>query len=408
MLEGHNIVYFAPEKWDGLWRNRQQLMSVFARQNRVLIVEPRLHLRQVRASLRQGQLKLSDLNRPILRQVAQNLYIFRYPEWLPISGRFPLNKFTKITRHLFIRNALQTLSMTRPIVWFSRPQMISLLDEIGPASLRVYHVVDEYTAYSNQKEFRRWRAAEREKLMLSQVDAVVVVSKKLYEAKHSFNPNTHLVPNGVDYQAYSTALAEPCLPDDLKVIEKPRLGYIGLIGDKLNFDMLKDVALEHPEWSLIFLGQVAVSGQSAAAWQTLKALPNVYHLGPVDVARVPHYVKGFQVGLMPYVQNRHAEHISPLKLYDYLAAGLPVASVDIPSVRQFSQYIHVAESPPHFSTAVQAALLDTTSEHWHTRRNIAAGHTWEARVEQISDILQAQLAAKALPTNGLVPAQNQF
>jgi glycosyltransferase involved in cell wall biosynthesis len=197
----------------------------------------------------------------------------------------------------------------------------------------------------------------------------------------------------VDYQAYSDALADPRLPDNLRGIEPPRLGYSGLIGDKLNLPMLKELAQENPGWSLVFLGCVNASKQ-AKTWQALQAMPNVHYLGSVEWSQVPHYVKGFDVGLMPYLQDRHSETISPLKLYDYLAAGLPVASIDIPAAREFSPYIHLADSPGNFAQAVRAALADTTPERRQARRNVAAQHTWEARVEQLSDLIQALLAAK--------------
>ena len=392
MLTGHNLIYFAPDKWDGLWRNRQQLMSVFARQNKVMFVERRLHVRPTLTDLRRGNWGLSDLLRSSILQVSENLFVFRYPVWAPVCGRF--DQLTKIVRKQFIQNALQKLNMSQPIVWFSSPYMIDVIQEVPSARLRLYHIVDEYTAYSNHTLASRRYVEELEKQMMARVDAVIVVSQKLYESKLPIKANTYLVPNGVNYQAYSAALDDQYLPDDLKAIKCPRLGYIGLIGDKLNFRMLKELAEENPQWSLVLLGQVRVSKQ-ADAWQALQMLPNVHHLGPVAVSQVQHYVKGFQVGLMPYVQNRHAENISPLKLYDYLAAGIPIASVDIPAAREFGLYIHLGDSTQNFIQAVRAALVDTTPERRQARRNVAAGHTWEVRVEQLSDLIQAQLTAKA-------------
>lgn len=394
MLTGHNLVYFGPGKWDGLWRNRQQLMSVFARQNRVLFVERRPHLRPTLVAFRRGDIGPSDLLRSPIRQISENLFVFCYPIWAPNSGRFPLDWLTRIVRRLSIQNTLRKLQMSQPIVFFSQPNMMDAVNEIPSARLLVYHVVDEYTAYSDQSPASRLRNEEREKKMIAQVDMVIVVSRSLYEAKRPFNPNTYLVANGVNYKAYTSALDIRQIPDCLKIIKSPRLGYIGLIGDKLDFNMLLELARDNPEWSLVLLGQVRVR-QQTEAWRALQMLPNVHHLGPVEVSQVPHYVKGFQVGLMPYLQNRHAEHISPLKLYDYLAAGLPIASLDIPAARKFSQHIHLANSPQSFSQAVRAALADTTPERRQARRDIAAQHTWEARVEQLSSLIQARLEAKA-------------
>jgi glycosyltransferase involved in cell wall biosynthesis len=393
MLTGHSIIYFAPGKWDGLWRNRQQLMSVFARQNKVLFVEGRPYLRATLAGLLRGELGRSDLYRSPVRQISENLFVFRYPIWAPISGRFPLNQLTRVARRLCIQNALRKLKMSQSIVWFSLPDMVDLVKEIPPARLLVYHIVDEYTAYSDHTPSSCRRTEELEKEMMALVDMVVVVSKKLREAKRPMNPNTYLVPNGVNYQAYTAALADPHLPDDLRAIPPPRLGYSGLIGDRLDLSVLKELAQENPEWSLVFIGEARVS-QQAETWQTLLAMPNVHYMGLVEISRVPHYLKGFQVGLMPYAQGQESENISPLKLYDYLAAGLPIASIDIPAAREFSPHIHLADSPRNFAQAVRTALADITPECRRARRDIAAQHTWEARVEQLTDLVQAQLVAK--------------
>lgn len=393
MLSGQNIVYFSDE-WGGILDNRVQLMSVFARHNKVLFVQRAAHTRSTLADFRQGKLRLSDLRRSSVWQTAENLFVFRYPVWTPMSGRPPLRQFTERLRWLCLQDAMRKLQMTQPIVWFYHPKWIDMVKRFPTAQLLVYHVVDEYTSFQDKTPARRRQVAELEKRMMDRADVVVVVSKELYEAKSPFNANTYLIQNGVNYQAYRDALADPYLPEQLQPIKPPRIGYSGLIGDKLNLPMLKDLAHEHPEWSFVFLGPVNASRQ-AQTWQELQAMPNVHYLGSVAWSEVPHFVKGFDVGLMPYVQNRHSETISPLKLYDYLAAGLPIASIDIPAVREFGSAIHLAASPGDFSQAVQAALNDRQPERCAARRDIAAKHTWEARAEQLSELIQAQLAAKA-------------
>ncbi len=393
MLSGYNIVYFGPGRWDGLWRNRQQLMSIFARKNRVLFVEGRLSLRPTLGMLWRRELKASDLFRSPIRQISKNLFVLRYPIWAPWTNRFCLNRLTRRIRWLCLQYALGKLKMSQPITWFSRPTMVDLVNEVPSACLRLYHVVDEYSAYVSLTPASSHYIRDLEKQMMAPVDLVIVCSQKLYEAKRKFNDHTFLVPNGVNYGAYAAALADPYRPDDLRRIKPPRLGYIGLIGDKLDFNLLLGLAKEHPEWSLVFLGNEQVS-QQRKAWQELRDLANVHYLGRVEVSQVPHYVKGFQVGLLPYVQNRHAEHICPLKLYDYLAAGIPIASVEIPVAREFSQYVHLSDSPQNFAEAVRTALADVASERRQARREIAAQHNWETRVEQLSDLIRTQLARK--------------
>jgi glycosyltransferase involved in cell wall biosynthesis len=390
MLSGQNIIYFAPGRWNGLWRNRQQLMSIFATHNTVLYVESRLSVGQTITYLRRGTFKLADLWQTPIHQVAKNLFVLRYPLWAPASSRMYIGHITRKIRRLYVQFAMRKLHMSDPIVWFALPTMIDLVPEISSARLRVYHVVDEYTAYSHLTPEASQHTETIEREMLQKTDLVIVVSQNLHTAKSRYNPYTFLVPNGVNCDAYARALNDPQLPEALQVVKPPRLGYIGLIGDKLDLCMLKGVAETYPEWSLVFLGEERAPAQ-AATWQALKALPNVHYLGQVDVSQVPHYVKGFDVGLLPYLCNRHAENICPLKLYDYLAAGIPIASVDIPAVREFTSYIQLANSPQNFHQAIQTALIDTSPEKRQARRNIAQQHSWEVRSEQISEVIQHRL-----------------
>ena len=365
-------------------------MSIFAKHNKVLYVERILHFRPTLVQFRQGELGLADIGYPSLRQVANNLFVFRYPVWAPISGRFPLELVTKTIRHRSILRAIRKLEMTDPIMWLARPNMIELLDELPRPKLLIYHIVDEYSAYGGQFSEERERTKTLEQRMLDRADMAVVVSQKLYQAKHSFNPHTYLVANGVNYQAYADALALPNIPAQLQTIPQPRLGYSGLIGDRLDIGLLKKLAEAYPAWSFVFLGEVNIVHQ-INAWQAMLALPNVFYLGKVDAAQVPAYLKGFDVGLMPYAQSKEADNISPLKLYDYLAAGLPVASIAIPAAQEFSDYIQVADAPDLFAVAIENALTERSSEHASVRREVAKAHTWEARVEQLSDLIEARL-----------------
>ena len=382
MLKEHHFIYLAPEKWAGLWRNRQQLMSVFARDNTVLFIEPpTFSFRLAGQSLLRRQVGLP------------NLYVFRFPPYPPLSGRFPLERIFRIARRHSLIQALKKLDMQNPILWLSRPYMVERLAEIPRARLLVYHVVDEYAGYAGLAREQIQRLREQEKRIFSLADIVVVTSKKLYETKSPFHPRTYLVPNAANYEAYSEALRDPRLPEALAAIPPPRLGYSGLIGDKLDLEMLLCLAKAHPQWSLVFLGEARFVRPSEL-WPRLLSLPNVHYLGQVEISKVPHYVKGFQAGLIPYRQNLQAENISPLKLYDYLAAGIPVASIDIPAAREFKGHLHIAENPLRFPEIVEAALGDTSPERILARRDIAAQNTWEARGEQISSIILTTLRSE--------------
>jgi glycosyltransferase involved in cell wall biosynthesis len=396
MLEGLSIIYFAPGEWDELWRGRHEVASIFARYNKVLFVERRPYLRPTLRAFRNGDLKMSALRVPALQQISEKLFVFRYPVWAPLSGRFPLNWLTKVIRRISLQNALRKLRMSNPISFIVHPDMVDLVNEMPSARLLIYHVFDEYSGYSGQTSASQQRIENREKRLLALADVVVVVSRRLYETKSPFNPHTYIVPNGVNYKAYASALADPYIPDDIKSIRRPRLGYSGLISDKVDIDMLNKLAQNNPDWSLVFVGEARVSKQRES-WRKLSTMPNVYYLGLKDISEVPYYVKAFDVGLMPYVLNRQVLVAdNPLKLYEYLAVGLPVASVDIPGVRNLRQYIHLADASQSFTQTVRAALADATPERCQVRRNLAAQNTWEDRVEQLSDVIESHLEPRSV------------
>lgn len=389
MLSGHQFVYFG-DVWGGLMRNRHNLMQLFARENRVLFVERRPHLKPTLAGFRRGELSLAEVARPTVRRVAENLHVFRYPVWAPVSGRWPLRPLTRTIQSAHFQSALRRLGLDRPIVWFYHPEWLDLVDAIPSARLRLYHVVDEYTSYQRLTEADRRRIAERERRLIERMDAVFVVSPALRQAKQALHHHTYLVPNGVNYPAFAAALEDPSLPPDLSAIPRPRIGYSGLISDKLELETLRALAQAHPDWSLVFLGAANVISQRAV-WEALLRESNVHYLGQAAWERVPHYLKGLDVGLMPYTQDRHSETISPLKMYDYLAAGLPIAAIDIPAVREMAAQVQIARDADELEQAVRQALADQSPERRRARQAEAARNSWEARAEELSGIIQQLL-----------------
>jgi hypothetical protein len=217
----------------------------------------------------------------------------------------------------------------------------------------------------------------------------------LWEAKRQHNPCTFLVPNGVDLPGYERHLARGApVPPELAAIPRPRLGVIGLIGPKLDFDLLQAVARARPDWSFVFLGAVSAGG-AARGWPKLAAQPNVFYLGQVPAARVPEYVCGFDVGLLPYIRTGHLPYSDPLRLYDYLAAGIPMASVDQPWLDGYRSAVHTGSGPGPFVEAIEAALTDTNAERVAGRRQLAALCSWDRRVAVISELIESRLGAGA-------------
>lgn len=389
MIAGETILCFAPDPWDDIWRNRHQIMSRLARQNLVIYAEPRPYLRQVWAGLRSGAVRPWQ-GRPRLRKALDNLYVYTPPWWAPISGREPLSSLFARLRRWDLQRAMWRLGAGRPILWLVRPDQADVIGQFGE-KMRVYQIVDEYAGYGGLTPERRAALLERERRLIERTDMVFVTSPALLESKGPYNPHTYLVPNGVDYEAFSRALEDPTLPADLEAVPRPRVGYVGALNDKVDYTLLRDLAQARRDWSVVLVGPWAV--REDAGGFDLRREANVHLLGKKDVALVPHYVKGLDVCLMPYKLNEWTRSIDPLKMYEYLAAGKPVVSTPIPAAVAFAPWAVVADRG-RFAEAVEAAMTQDDEAAQAERRRVAALHSWEARVEFIASRLAAFLQHK--------------
>ena len=387
MIAGETILCFAPDPWDDIWRNRHQIMSRLARQNLVIYVEPRPYLRQVLAGLRQGLIRVSQMGSRT-REVMPGLHVYSPPLWAPISGREPLASLTRWARERDLEAAMRRLGAGQPILWLVRPDQADLPGRFGE-KMCVYHIVDEYSGYGGLTQERRQAVLQREQRLIARADVVFVTSPALLQSKGRYNPNTHLVPNAVDYEAFSRALEDPTLPADLEALPRPRVGYVGAVNDKVDFALLSELARRHRDWSVVVVGPWAVREDANAP--VLRQEPNVHFLGKQDVARVPHYIKGLDICLMPYKLDEWTRSIDPLKLYEYLAAGRPVVSTAIPAAQPFGAWISIAVEGDGFISAAETALAQDSAAARVARRAEASRHSWDSRVNVISEQLAAFL-----------------
>jgi len=267
-----------------------------------------------------------------------------------------------------------------------------MIDYLGKlhSKLTIYHVVDEYSGYGAPSTKRHRKSESRENEMLRRVDTVIVVTPTLFDLKSSHNPNTHLVPNAVDYDSYADC--DPQKPDDMSDIQSPIIGYSGLIAARLDLDLLRAAAEARPDWAYVFVGSVN-DHHCQAQMKKLRDLTNVYFLGRKPVHEVARYVHHFDVCVIPYTVNLRAQHASPLKLYEYAAASKPIVSTEFAAARAFKGHIEIAQDMDEFLCACERSLkVDSSAPEILENRRFAAQNTWTHRVEQISDILRSSFS----------------
>lgn len=386
---------FAPDPWDDIWRNRHHIMSLLARNNQVLYVEPRYSARELCQRLRTRQVTLRALGRPSLTSVGPGLHVFCQPWYAPMFGREPLKGWSQGLRALALRRAMTRLHMRESILWLIRPDMDDVPGCCGERFL-VYHIVDEYSGYAGLDAERAAVVVERERALIRRADLVLVTSEELLKRKSGINPYTYWVPNAVDYERFARAAADRKPPADIAGLARPWLGYVGAINDKLDLDLLVQIADCHTDGTLVLVGPVRVStpdGQRGIA--ALQARPNVRLVGRVPVDQVAVYMAVCDVGLLPYRDNEWTKNIDPLKLYEYLACGLPVVSTDIPAVRAVSDLVYVAKDSVEFLRATRAVMAQDCTAVRLARQQLAAQNTWAQRVERISELIDEGLRRKA-------------
>jgi len=386
MTDSHrlDIVCMATRRLDNpLPTNVQHLMRRLATRHQVLYVEPPVDpvflARQPRETLR------------LCRRSASGTPRIVTPLILPWEQRF--ERLEAWNRHLIlrqVRRAMRQLGITRPILWLFSPLHAWVLGRLKEGQV-CYHITDDYSAmpWVTSEALRR-EVREAEARILNAADCVFVTSSHLARKRVLSGPHIHIIPNVADVDHFAAA-REPKtpIPEDIAVIRRPIAGFIGAVDNyKLDLDLLRACALATPEISYVLIGPIGWSDPGTRVDSL--ALPNVHLLGQRSFESLPGYLKAIDVGLIPYRRTAYTESCSPLKLYEYLAAGKAVVSTDLPGVQEAGELVTVASDAGEFSQAIRGHLGDSAELAEH-RGTFAAQHSWSRRIAEIETILATSI-----------------
>ncbi|MFQ5805273.1 MAG: glycosyltransferase [Phycisphaerae bacterium] len=378
MIRDRNIVCVA-SNWSEHPTSKHHVMRILAERNHVLWVNyhasrrPRPNRSDSRMILRRLREAWSGARR------AQPTIDVLSPLLLPLPGS-PVARFLNarlIARQ--IRSALRDLPRRPVQLWLFTPDVPELIDLLDTERV-VYYCVDDFAAF---RGFSARRITELERDTSAAADAVIATSQTLYEQRAREHPNTHFVPHGVDFEHFASTSRIPAdrIPDDVRGIPKPVLGYFGLISDYVDLDLLAAAARRTPAWSFVLVGSLRCSAE------VLDGLSNVYLLGGKPYEDLPRYARAFDVGLIPFRINRLTRAVNPIKLREYLAAGLPVVSSPLPEVLRYTPAVQTAKTVEEFIDACSTALAAGQDGDPVARRELVRDESWRARVEQLSQIV---------------------
>jgi len=242
----------------------------------------------------------------------------------------------------------------------------------------IYNAMDQLGGFSNVTSYM----LEPEFELIRNSDFILATSHLLFNEKSRLNANCLLVPNGTEFHHfnYSTGI----LPNELKDIRKPIIGYYGAISDWLDTDLIYSLASARPDWNFILIGRI----ESAAVSQ-LKKMHNVFLLGEKPYEILPGYLQNFDTCIIPFKKIPLTEATNPVKLFEYLSAGKSVVATDLNELRYYQEYVRLASSLNEWLEAIEIALDDYSPVQVEKRLSFARQNTWDERLLLIEDAIQS-------------------
>lgn len=377
------VILYGPPWSDTPRMSKHHLAEHFSHQQRVLYIEAPIHPLTFVTRPREA---IAHLRRVISgpHEIKTNLWVysFLYP--------FPYHGFSSITssRYVnlinqkvfqpFLLAALRSLDISNPILIAGQAQALPLISAIDP-SVSIYHCSDELASVSGFPE--SYGSIEED--LIAACDAVVATSERLAAAKRFYHDKVLTVRNAADYNHFArVGNAQVPIPEDLHSIRRPIIGYVGSMYEWIDYDLVHRLAGQRPEWSFVFIGPGRVR-----LLDKLSSLPNVHFLGARQYAQVPNYLHSFEVAWIPFRYHDVTLKASPIKFYEYLAAGRPTVSTKLPDLEQFSSVAHLASTSDEFMEAITYALDDDTVERRAARMAVARQHSWDARFEDMLQLI---------------------
>jgi glycosyltransferase involved in cell wall biosynthesis len=378
-LHGHDIVCVGFADWDtDLWTNQHHLMSRLAHENRVLFVES--------LGLRRPQLAGRDLARMWRRlrrglgppRSVDGLHVLS-PLVLPLHHSRIVRALNRRLLAMLVGRTARRLGLRRPILWAYVPQAETLLDTLDP-SLVVYHCVDDIAAHE-RIDTASFRAAEER--FAARADLVLASAPALAERLRRISHNVLDAPNVADTELFSSALQPGPLDPAMAALPRPRIVFTGaIVSTKLDLGMLAALARLRPSWSFALVGPVG-PGDPRTDVSQLAATPNIHLLGARAYDELPNVLRAADAGLIPYARNELTESIFPMKVYEYLAAGLPVVATPLPALAGLADVV-TAPDAPGLAELLEQALGGDSRQLRAERSRRAASHSWEQRLEEIA------------------------
>ena len=364
------VIALSHLRWDFVYQRPQHLLSRFAKRGRVFFWEE-----------------------PIFDSDEPRLDLSRREDGLTVcvphlpAGTSEDDSF-RMQREL-LDGLLASEDFREYAAWYYTPMAMNFSRHLDPA-VTVYDCMDELSGFRGAPPGLRHAEAE----LFQRADLVFTGGQSLYEAKRHQHPNAHPFPSSIDTEHFKQARVQQAEPADQQAIPHPRIGFAGVIDERLDIQLLGEAAKLRPEWHFVMLGPVVKISDN-----DLPKAPNIHYLGSKNYKDLPAYMSGWDIGMLPFARNESTRYISPTKTPEYLAAGLPVVSTSITDVvRPYGKLglVSIADNPEAFVKACDTLLpLKHDTERIAQADKFLATNSWDITWGKMNDLLHRHMRRSA-------------
>jgi UDP-galactopyranose mutase len=368
-----DVICLSHLRWDFVFQRPQHLLTRCARDRRVFYVEEPI--------VAEGIEPRFDAH------VRGNVTVI-VPHLPPASGETHDATQRRLLRDLLVRYDIHDY-----LLWYYTPMAMSFTEHLTPAAI-VYDCMDELSAFKGASALLK----QREAMLMRRATLVFTGGQSLYEAKRSQHHNIHPFPSSVDVKHFGQARTITADPSDQAMMPHPRLGFFGVIDERMDLDLLDGVASARPEWQLVMIGPVVKIDPAI-----LPQRSNIHYLGSKTYDQLPSYIAGWDVALLPFARNEATRFISPTKTPEYMAAGKPVVSTSIRDVvRPYGQQelVRIADDVPAFVSACEAALAEDAPARLTRADAFLRQMSWDGTWNRIKVLVETALVSADVTAAG--------
>jgi UDP-galactopyranose mutase len=268
------------------------------------------------------------------------------------------------------------------VLWYYTPMATAFTDHLSAAAI-VYDCMDELSAFKGASPQLKSREAD----LMRRASLVLTGGQSLYEAKRAHHHNIHAFPSSVDVDHFAKARRIVTDPLDQAPIPRPRLGFFGVIDERMDLNLLRSLADARPHWHIVMIGPTVKIDAAS-----LPARHNIHYLGAKTYDELPSYIGGWDVALLPFARNEATQFISPTKTPEYLAAGRPIVSTSIRDVVRpygHEQLARIADEPRAFVAACEAALAEDAADRITRGDAFLRQMSWDGTWNRIQRLVDA-------------------